>query len=78
MVEKKAEFSSAVDIAVIRPDGPIRDDKDRLSRFLELKDLARIEIVQLRKQAAVLESQLEVINMAVKMMEKRYPIKGRR
>lgn len=76
MADKKAEFGSAVDIAVIRPDGPIRDDKDRLSRYLDLEDLARIEIVQLRKQAAVLESQLEVINMACEMLEKKYPLKG--
>ncbi len=73
MIEKKADFSSAVDIGLIRPDGPIRDDKDRLSRFLELKDLAQIEVVQLRMQAATLESQLKVINMAIEMLEKKYP-----
>ena len=73
MIEKKADFSSAVDIGLIRSDGPIRDDKDHLSRFLELKDLAQIEVVQLRMQAATLESQLKVINMAIEMLEKKYP-----
>jgi len=73
MDEKKAAFSSAVDIGLIRPDGPIRDDKDRLSRFLELEDMAKIEVVQLRMQAATLESQLKVINMAIEMLEKKYP-----
>lgn len=76
-MEKKFDYSQAVDIAVIRPDGPIRDDKNRLSQFLDKEDLARIEIMQLRKQAEVLQSQLNVINMACEMLEKRYPMKGR-
>lgn len=71
MVEKR------IDIDMIRPDGPIRDDADRLSRYLDVEDLVRIELVQLRQKAAALQTNLEVINMACEMLEKKYQIKGR-
>ena len=76
MVEKKP--TNMVDIPMIRADGPIRDDTDRLARFLDLDDLARIEVVQLKRQAAALEARLKVVNMACKMLEKKYSIKGGR
>ena len=75
MVLEKAELNRTVDISVIRPDGPIRDDVDRLSKYLKLEDLAQIELVHLRKQAAALQAQLDVINTAVEMLEIRYPRK---
>jgi hypothetical protein len=74
MIEKR---STDVDITMIRPDGPIRDDVDRLSRFLPLEDLARIEVVQLKRQAAALEAQLRVVNMTCEMLEKKYSPKGK-
>lgn len=72
MVEKKPALSSAVDMSIIRPDGPIKDEVDRLSRYLEVDDLARIEIEQLKRQAAELEARLHMINMAREMLEKKY------
>ena len=70
--------TNRVDIQMIRPDGPIRDDVDRLSRFLDLEDLARIEVVQLKRQTEALEAQLKVVKMACEMLEKKYPLKGGR
>ena len=72
MVEKKPNLSSAVDMSIIRPDGPIKDEVDHLSRYLEVDDLARIEIEQLKRQAAELEVRLHMINMAREMLEKKY------
>ena len=66
------------DISMIRSDGPIRDNVNRLSRYLDLDDLARIEVVQLKRQAAALELQLKMVNMACEMLEKKYPLKSGR
>ena len=73
MIEKNPNY---VDIPMIRADGPIRDDVYRLSRYLQLEDLARIEVMQLKRQAAALESQLNVVNLACEMLEKKYSLKG--
>ena len=62
------------DIHQIRPDGPIRDDVDRLSRYLDIEDLVRIEVAQLKQQAARLEAELEAVNMARTMLAAKYKI----
>jgi hypothetical protein len=64
--------SNFVDMAMIRPDGPISDTVERLSRFLPVEDLARIEVEQFKRKAAALEAQLKVVNMACEMLEKKY------
>jgi len=76
MVDNNPSYMA--DIQMIRPDGPISDSVDRLSRFLPVEDLARIELVQLKRQAAALEAQLKAVKMACEMLEKKYSRKSGR